>query len=230
MSDLEDAVYRRLRASIVSHELPPNTRLVEREIAEVLGVSRTPVRAALRRLAYQQLVVLHKHRGATVVQPTMAEIRSAFAVRRMLEPQAASLAAQRIGEEQLRALEECTQRETAGFRNREWDTIIETTLTFHGTIADASGNQFLAKFCREIITQTNVYLIFYDRPLESPRSPGEHLRILQALKGRDGEAAAAAMLAHVDSTEQHLDLSPLSGIRASGVKGLAAILTERSDI
>lgn len=177
------------------------------EIARVLGVSRTPVQAALRRLAVEGLVSFRPRHGASVVQPTARDVQDAFVVRCNLEGLAAELAAREITSEEIGVLETCVLEEEAAFARRDADGVLEAGRRFHEAIARASRNSVLARVSTEVVAQTYVYLMFYD-PFDAPvpRSPPEHRAIIAALSQRDPVAARKAAEEHVRSTLGHLDL------------------------
>lgn len=204
---LEQIVYQNLRRAILAHKLSPGTPLPAPEIAQALGVSRTPVQAALRRLAVEGLVSFRPRHGASVVQPTARDVRDAFVVRCNLEALAAELAAREITREEIGILENCILEEEAAFARRDAEGVLEAGRRFHEVIAHASRNRVLARVTTEVVAQTYVYLMFYD-PFDAPvpRSPPEHRAIVAALTQRDPAEAHKAMEEHVRSTLGYLDL------------------------
>lgn len=207
MDSLEQIVYENLRRAILAHKLAPGAPLPTPEIAQALGVSRTPVQAALRRLAIEGLVSFRPRHGASVVQPTARDVQDAFIVRCNLEALAAELAAREITPEEIQTLENCIREEEAAFAQGDAEGVLEAGRRFHEVIAHASRNRVLARVTTEVVAQTYVYLMFYD-PFDAPvpRSPPEHRAIAAALSQRDPAAARKAMEEHVRSTLGYLDL------------------------
>jgi DNA-binding GntR family transcriptional regulator len=192
-----DEVYDRVRADIVHGLLRPNQRLVEVELAEQLGVSRTPVRETLQRLRLEGLV--QRHRGGWVVhEHSPDEIRAVYEVRAALEGYAAFLAAARAAPAQLRALEELYPPGDAALALGP-DAQVELNERFHDGVIAAAGNPRLTELSR-----TSRQYYFNHRiargytPEETRGSIAGHRRILAALARGDGPAAEACAREHVD--------------------------------
>ena len=150
-----DYAYQELRHKIITKQLKPGQRLPEVSIAVQMGVSRTPVREALRRLGTEGLVNIIPNSGARLAAPTPREIEDTFLVREQLESLAIRLAAERIDDRHLRRLEEAMIEEARAIDEKELEAYLEVNESFHTTIADASGNKVLAKRVRDIIARTN---------------------------------------------------------------------------
>src|SRR5262245_25746668 len=210
---LVDRLAATLQARVLSGELPSGTRLRQEALAEEFGVSRTPIREALRKLQAAGLVELRPNRGALVRGLSPREIRDAYEVRAELEGLAARLAAGRIRHEQLdalhdaqrefrEALERTVERRADGLDTSE-DEIARWGLAndiFHQQIQEACGNDVLARtlahlhrsFPRDLsrtVLRENTALL-----RENVR---EHEEILDAIEERDGEAARELMVRHV---------------------------------
>lgn len=213
---LDEVVYQALKAAIDGQRLLPGAPLPENDIAELLGVSRTPVRAAFRRLASEGLVVWERRKGASVVCPTAEEVRDVFAVRRCLESMSAQLAASRATEDDVRQLEGWAAREKRVFIEQDRQGALVTSRGFHEKIAQMSGNSVLASLVANMMERSLVYLAFYDPfGLLEPQSPGQHDRIIAAIRSGDPEEARMAMEEHLQSTEDSLDLDLASRFRAT---------------
>jgi DNA-binding GntR family transcriptional regulator len=194
-----DYVYQELRHQIVTKQIPPGRRLPEVNIAVKMGVSRTPVREALRRLASEGLVVIVPNSGARVASPSFREMEDAYVVRESLECLAVRLAAARIADRQLRKLEESIHEEEQAFNEKNLELYLEINDNFHRVIADASGNRVLAEYVENILARTNVYIVFYDPfyDIDSNPSLGEHRGIVEAFRVRDVERAVELMRSHI---------------------------------
>lgn len=192
-----DEIYDRVRADIVQGVLRPNQRLVEVELAEALGVSRTPIRETLQRLALDGLV--RRDRSGWVVHEHSAEeIRSIYEVRAALEGYAAFLAAGRATEDELRALESLYPAGDAAVALPP-DEQVELNQRFHDGVISAAGNSRLAQLCgsgRQYYFNHRIARR-YDVE-ETRRSIEGHRRILTALAQGDGPAAEAHAREHVD--------------------------------
>lgn len=205
---VEERVYQRIRTAIAKRYIGPGRKLVEETLARQLGVSRTPVRAAIRRLVHEGLVQVVPHRGAFVVKPTREEIQDAFAVRMRLEGMAACLAASNARPEDIAYLSGLIEEEAKLFGNRDINAYFRVNDAIHLKIAQLSGNKTLHEFVSAILSRVNIYLILYDpfMHLELNPSMEEHRAIVQMLDRHDGPGAEAAMSAHLESTLAGLEL------------------------
>lgn len=174
--------------------------VTERQIAARLGMSRTPVREAVRRLEGEGTLERQRS-GALVVRPySMEEFLHVLAVRRLLEGEAARLAAGRMSPEVLAAA-----RERVGRLRREGlgDTARREDRDFHAAIAEASGNPVLAASIADLRKRTAMFRLGR-LPERVDQVCDEHLAIVDALAAGDGENARAAMQAHIDNVRAHL--------------------------
>jgi DNA-binding GntR family transcriptional regulator len=190
-------IYDRVRADIVHGALRPNQRLVEIELAERLGVSRTPVRETLQRLTLEGLV--QRTRGGWVVhEHSRAEIRSIYEVRAALDGYAAFLAADRATERELEALEALYPAGEAALALRP-DEQVELNERFHDAVIAAAGNPRLLQLSRASRQYYFNHRIArqYDAG-ETRESIEGHRRILAALAQRDGRTAESRAREHVD--------------------------------
>ena len=194
-----DYAYQELRHRIITKQLKPGQRLPEVTIAVQMGVSRTPVREALRRLASEGLVIIIPNSGARLAAPTAKEIEDTFLVREQLECLAISLAAERVGERHLRRLEEAIVEESRAIDHRDLEVYLEVNESFHKTVADASGNKVLAEYVENILARTNAYIVFYDPFYKTETIPtvDAHKEILVALRSHDGERCVKLMRRHL---------------------------------
>lgn len=197
-----DYVYRELRHRIITKQVKAGQRLPEVNIAVQMGVSRTPVREALRRLESEGLVDIIPNSGARLAAPTKREVENAYVVREQLECLAVRLAAQAVAEKHFRRLDEAIVAEENAFQERNLELYLEINESFHRIIAEATGNRILATYVENILARTNVYIVFYDPFYEAERNPSiaEHRALLQALRDHDGERAERLMREHLRTT------------------------------
>lgn len=198
---IHEMVRDTMRLAILSGRLPRGTHLVQADLADQLGVSTTPVREALRDLAGEGLVQFDPHRGAVVHEPDEAELIDVYEIRKVLEPFAIQLAAQRISpaqlieaERQLRVLE---QEADIG----AW---VIGNLAFHETLERASGSARLATLVRTVQNSASLFVAqsLQTDPGRIERGNAEHRAILAAVSAGDGDKAAVLLRAHLDSTLQ----------------------------
>jgi DNA-binding GntR family transcriptional regulator len=197
---VQDAVDA-LRAAILHGELRPGARLGEVELAEQLGVSRTPVREALRRLAAEGLVDISPNRGARVVSWSVSELEDIYELRALLESHAATRAASRIDEAELPVLEKlCRDMEQCADpgRGRDLDRLAALNTEFHRRILDASGSVRLVALVSSVVQIPLVLRTFHDYSAEAlQRSLGHHREIVAALRAGDPQWAGSVMRSHV---------------------------------
>ena len=137
---LRDVVCEALRAAIQSGELPPGERLMEIPLAEELGVSRTPIREAIRKLEQEGFVVMIPRRGTYVADITLKDINQVFEIRSSLDELAASLASERITPDELEELERHLVSINDYMESRDFDKIVAADIAFHEVLYSASRN------------------------------------------------------------------------------------------
>jgi DNA-binding GntR family transcriptional regulator len=194
---LSQVAHERLRLDILSGVLRPNQRLVEKELSELLGMSRTPVRDALVVLAVDGLVDRGKH-GWTVHEFSREELVAIYEVRGALEGYAARLSALRATEEELDVIERTLDLERGELDSAHPDTSVTLNIEFHSMVVDCSGNQRLIDLA---VRNAGFYFNFRVASMytedEYQHSIDDHYRLLTALKQHDGEFAERTMREHI---------------------------------
>ncbi len=194
-----DSVYMDLRGKILSRGLKPGQRLLEVKIANEMGVSRTPVREALRRLANEGLVKIVPNSGARVASPTAHEMDDAYLVREHLENMSVELAC-RVGMDKrtLEKLDGLVRDGDAAFESGDVEAFLNANSAFHRIISEAGKNYVLSEYVDNMIQRTNVYVYFYSKFAEfENKSSGEHRAILRAIAKRDRIGAQELMKEHL---------------------------------
>lgn len=209
----ENVIYQMIQNQIMTKKLFPGSRIVEEQLAQDSGISRTPIRVALKRLSYEGLVTIIPRKGAVVASPTKEEMSAAYDCKQLLECKAISLACKYISGEDIDALEALVQEELETHRTRNLPRFIEINQEFHRRIAHASRNSYFEKYIMELHHTCDVYLIFYDRfastTAEESQALKEHRAILEALRTRDEAAAVQRMRLHNQVTLNHLQAPPV---------------------
>jgi DNA-binding GntR family transcriptional regulator len=215
-SSLADEIAFRLESAIVAQQLPPGTRLRQEELCERFGVSRTPIREALRKLQAQRLVVLTPNKGATVRIPTRKEIEEVYELRGELEGFAAELACKFASAEsdlELARTIEIVKRRKGAPRNRD---ISDSTFnidvsgairSFHHVIHKMAGNQRLASIIKELEKSFPGDFCSHEmaRPTDSKRLHiDDHLHIRDAIRARDPVRARLLMKNHIERAKDIL--------------------------
>ena len=200
---LRDVVFQTLRQAILRGELEPGERLMEIHLAERLGVSRTPIREAIRKLELEGLVVMIPRRGAVVASITEKDLKNVLEVRRTLEILAVEVACERITPELLEELKKAGEE----FR-RQTDTEDVTALAaadvrFHEIIYEATDNARLIHILNNLREQMYRYRLEYLKDKKThERLDKEHWRIYDGIRRGDKEAVAAVVCEHIDNQEQ----------------------------
>lgn len=194
---LSNRAYEAIRDLIVTLKLPPGALIDERRLIESLGIGRTPVREALRRLAQEQLVEVFPRRGMFVTGVDVRDLARISEVRQALEPAAARLAAERATDaerDELRAL--LTEIGTD-------DGLIELDERIHRAVYRAAHNELMATTLGQYyVLALRIWMIALDRAHGLHEAVDAHRGLLRAIVDGDGERAATLMRAHVDNFEQ----------------------------
>ncbi|MGY1836149.1 GntR family transcriptional regulator [Blastococcus sp. SYSU DS0510] len=198
-----ERVLQELRELILAGALVPGARLGEVELAERLGVSRTPVREALTRLAAEGLVEIAPNRGARVATWTVAELEGVFDLRLSLEPQLTGFAVPNAGPGDVDALEDLARRMldvgTPG-PGQDLDALVPLNRAFHDRLVALAGHPTLAAALAAAIHPPIVRRNFHAYDAESlRRSLAHHLEIVAALRAGDPGWARAVMTAHISN-------------------------------
>ncbi len=195
---LSAGVVHRLELEILKGQRKPGDRLDERQLADHFGVSRTPVREALQRLAASGLVVSRGRQGLQVAQLSLADLLDAFSVAAEMEALASAQASRRIRPDQRDRLEAAHQACSSAAEVRDVDRFYEANLEFHETIATASHNRVLGEELRRLTVKISPYrrtITFQPGRMES--SIPEHEQIMQAIFRGDPVQASQVMRSHV---------------------------------
>jgi DNA-binding GntR family transcriptional regulator len=208
----ENDIYERMVETILDHRLPPGTKLVEDRLATAFGVSRTRIRPVLVRLANEQIVTLTPNRGATVAQPTEAEAREVFEVRRMIEPTLIACFIAQAHADDIAVLSQCIAQEEEARSAGDMRRAIRLSGDFHLHIANAAQHQTLGRILRELVSRTSLILMTYGTNMQ-PQSDAsrcgcqEHRALLDAIRLRDAKEAARLMGEHLAQLESQLQFS-----------------------
>jgi DNA-binding GntR family transcriptional regulator len=210
-SSNEEIVYQKLKNAIIKRYIKQGTKLVETALAKQLNVSRTPIRGAIRRLAYDGFAKYTQNKGVCVIEPTPEEISETFFVRLQLEKAGAGLAAQNISPRQLEKLEAYMAQEDEIFKTRDVEAYYRVNDAIHLTIASASENTVLIRYIEELLNRTKIYLILYDPFFTIPITPPHHIHrlVVDALKTRDSARAEKVMEDHLNSAFDRMELKAL---------------------
>ncbi len=181
---LRDVVFNTLRQEILTGKLKPGERLMEIHLANKLGVSRTPIREAIRKLELEGLVIMIPRRGAEVAQITLKNLKDVMEVRRALDVLAIELACERMAQEDTRML-------------------AEADVAFHDQIVLSTGNARLIQLVSNLSEQMYRYRFEYLKDASSHEMlRQEHLEMYQCILKKDKETAAEIVRKHINNQEE----------------------------
>ena len=202
---LRELVLDAIRTAIMNGVLQPRERLMEIQLAEELGVSRTPIRKALRKLELEGFIVMVPRKGAYVADLSFKDIADVFEIRAALEGLAAGLAAERITEEELETMERLIVGKQEAINSGDIDKLVEVDTKFHELLYQSSRNDRLATIISNLREQIQRFrltsLSFPGRNKESLR---EHKQLLEAIQARDSQLARQLAQEHIENAENVL--------------------------
>jgi len=202
---LRDMVFDVLMSAIMQGQLSPGERLLEVQLADEMGVSRTPVREAIRRLELEGFVVMVPRKGAYVAGLSINYVEEVYEIRTVLETLAVRLAAQRMQPADYAQLDELSEKMRATWQEGNVDNWVSLDASFHELLYKFSRNERLVAMMNNIMEQLSRYRIISLANVEvRHNSLSEHQELIEALKRHDSEAAATAVAMHIENTKQSL--------------------------
>lgn len=197
---LRDVVFNTLRQAILKGELEPGERLMEIQLAERLGVSRTPIREAIRKLELEGLVIMTPRKGAQVAKISESNLRDVLEVRSSLEELAIDLACQRMEPEELKELEEAEEKFVNAIKSGDAMEIAQTDERYHDIIYHSTKNERLVQLLNNLREQMYRYRLEYIKDEDKRQILQiEHEHILKALSLRHVQEAKQAVREHIDN-------------------------------
>lgn len=207
---LENIAYNKIKVAISKGYIKKGSKLKEVSLAKSLNMSRATVKGAVKQLVFEGLAEFSPNVGASVVNPSLEEIKESFLVRAQLEKMATSLAASKLDQKDFNELHKLINKEKDLFKERELDQYYEINNAIHQKIAEQSGNKVLVHYVKELLQKTTIFLILFDpfyQVLEGNNtSPAEHLKIVQWMEQKNGRQAGLAMEHHLESAMSGIDI------------------------
>lgn len=199
---LREVIFSTLREAIIMGELKPGERLMEVQLAEKMGVSRTPVREAIRKLELEGLVVMMPRRGAHVASLTDKDIMDVLEVRASLDGLATALATERISEDEIRELKHVQSQLVNYVEKGNLQGIIKKDIEFHDVIYKASKNDKLVQIANNLREQVYRFRVIYLKDFGSNEDViKEHNEICSAILAKSSDEAREAAIKHIKSQE-----------------------------
>lgn len=200
---LRDVVFNTLRQAILTGELKPGERLMEIHLANKLGVSRTPIREAIRKLELEGLVTMIPRRGAEVAQITEKSMNDVLEVRRAVDALCVELACERISDEALQNLKVACDEFAEQVKTKDVKKIAQADVALHNIIVEATGNQRLISLVNTLSEQMYRYRFEYIKDFSQHESLiEEHRVIYESIVKKDKKTAADAAKLHIDNQEK----------------------------
>lgn len=197
---LRDVVFNTLRQAILTGELKPGERLMEIHLANRLGVSRTPIREAIRKLELEGLVTMIPRRGAEVAQITEKSMNDVLEVRRAVDALCVELACDRITGEELQALKTACDAFEQAVRTKDVKKIAKADVDLHDIIVQATGNKRLIQLVNNLSEQMYRYRFEYIKDFtQHEKLVEEHRIIYESIVKKDKETACEAAKMHIDN-------------------------------
>ena len=197
---LREKAYRMIKDRIVTCEFLPGSPLNERELVELIGVSRTPIREALNRLEQERLVVITSQKGATVTVITPRIINDIYQLRDMLEPHVIAAVTPTFSEEILLRLRKGFNESN---RSGHFEDLVALDSELHFSIINSFGNDYLCELMGNMYTQNERIRFLSTRmPRRLEETSDEHVQIIDAMLTRCPQKAAEAMRAHLTMARQ----------------------------
>lgn len=197
---LRDVVFNTLRQAILRGELKPGERLMEIQLANKLGVSRTPIREAIRKLELEGLVLMIPRKGAEVAEITEKNLRDVLEVRKALEELAVQLACDKITEEGIAELKKCAREFKESLDHDDIAQIAEADVRFHDVIYFATDNQRLIQLLNNLREQMYRYRVEYLKRKECHEGLlNEHEELIHMIEAHNKEKATEITNRHIDN-------------------------------
>jgi DNA-binding GntR family transcriptional regulator len=202
---LREVIFNTLREAIIIGELKPGERLMEVQLAEKMGVSRTPVREAIRKLELEGLVDMVARRGAQVADLSVKDIMDVLEVRASLDGLATSLSSTRITQDELKELMHINTQFTNYVEKENLQGIIKKDVEFHDIIYRSSRNEKLIQIASNLREQVQRFRVIYLKDFSSTKDIiKEHNEILEAIQNKDSNNAQSLAQKHIKKQEESI--------------------------
>ncbi len=209
--NMGDAAYRAIIRMILDSHVRPGDVLLETELAERLGFSRTPVAAALGRLVGEGFLEKRKKMGCMIPLPSAEDAQKVFYARQIIEGQTAAAAARNASPEEIAELERALEEQDHSLQVGNKEQFSDTNEAFHMGIARMAQNPYFERYCRHAFWRSNAYIFFFDRFYQNmaqsasvSRTAVDHRKVFEAICRHDPQEAGKLMEQHVIVTYEGL--------------------------
>lgn len=200
---LRDVVFNTLREAILKGELEPGERLMEIALAQKLGVSRTPIREAIRKLELEGLVVMTPRKGAEVAEITLDDLTDVLEVRKNLEELAVELSCKKATDSDIEEMVKCNEEFNKALLSGDLTVMAEADVAFHDVIYRTTGNKRLIQILNNLREQMYRYRLEYIKDEEKRNVlVTEHATIIKAISKKNSSDAKSAIQVHINNQEK----------------------------
>jgi DNA-binding GntR family transcriptional regulator len=201
---LQTKVYAELRRAIMGGIFLPGETVTLRRLSEIFGTSIMPVREAVTRLIGERALLMLPNRTVIVPQMTRPRFEDLTIARVLVEQQVVRMAAARIDEKQAAAIERQNDRIREALRKEDWQSALVGNRDFHFMIYEAAGSDVFSHIIEMLWLQVGPFLVFSMKTPSVRWTTEHHLKVINALKARDPDAAADAIAADINESAKHL--------------------------
>ncbi|MEX2453600.1 MAG: GntR family transcriptional regulator [Rhodospirillaceae bacterium] len=202
----ESWIYDQVFGAILEQRLLPDTKLTEKDLCEVFGVSRTIIRKVLLRLSLDKVVELRPNRGAVIAAPRVDEVREIFEARRLLEDGIVAEASRKCTAADAEMLRDIAQREHDCIHAGDNSGAIRLSGEFHVRLAGIAGNRPLRDLLRQLVAQTSLAIARYVPPGRGMCADDDHDRLIRAIEAGEAGDSRRIMREHLLECERRLNL------------------------
>ena len=208
---LRDIVFKTLRDAIITGQFQPGERLMEMKLANEMGVSRTPVREAIKKLEAEGLVIMNPRRGAQVAPINEKDLKDILEIRKALESLSCRIACGKVTQDDIKKLRSINRAVSKAIRENDIPMIVEKDVEFHDAINQITDNARLQKFLGQLKEHLYRYRLEFIKNMENHSSIIEdHERIIEAITQKDAETACKEIEDHIELQERFI-LNTLEG-------------------
>ena len=202
---LRDIVFKTLREAIITGELKPGERLMEIKLAKELGVSRTPVREAIRKLELEGLVIMTARKGAEVAPINEKDLMEVLEIRKTLEGLACELAANNATKTNIKYFKELNEQIALAVENEDIEEITNKDVDFHEAIYSITNNRRLVQILHQLKEHIFRYRLEYIKDMKNKGAiVDEHNAIIAAIEKKDSKKSKAEIEKHIETQEKYI--------------------------
>lgn len=204
--NLSDRAYSLLKNAIITGQLKPGETITEERLAEQLGISRTPLRAALRSLTHEGLLKIRRGIGTWVASHSIEEMLQVFEVRRVLERLAICKMMERLTPEAVEHVRRILENQRDCINAGDYAGYLQADARFHNSIAESSGNRELAEAIQRLLVKSQRYLsVSHTLHARMIEANAEHWQVWEAISTGDVTKAESALMRHLEAVQSTLE-------------------------